>query len=336
MPCISFAQITFTEQAETVGILAYNTFGGVEKSYIVEAHGSGAGFFDYDNDGDLDLYLVNGATFDTYRTKSGPGNSLYENGSDGIFRDVAKKLDVDDAGWGAGCAVGDIDNDGLRDLYVTNYRENVLYRNLGEGGFKDITNISGVAGDGFSAAAAFLDYDNDGDLDLYVTNYVQFDLANKPKTDCDYVGGIKTYCGPLGMIGDKDVFYRNDGNGKFVDVTAISGIGTSNDYFGLGIVPADYDGDGDVDLYVANDQTPNLLFRNESNGTFIDVGLISGVAYNGDGDEEAGMGVDFGDYDNDGDLDLYVTNFFRESNTLYRNEGLRRFSDYTIKPISKL
>ena len=331
MPCISFAQITFTEQAETVGILAYNTFGGVEKSYIVEAHGSGAGFFDYDNDGDLDLYLVNGATFDTYRTKSGPGNSLYENGSDGIFRDVAKKLDVDDAGWGAGCAVGDIDNDGLRDLYVTNYRENVLYRNLGEGGFKDITNISGVAGDGFSAAAAFLDYDNDGDLDLYVTNYVQFDLANKPKTDCDYVGGIKTYCGPLGMIGDKDVFYRNDGNGKFVDVTAISGIGTSNDYFGLGIVPADYDGDGDVDLYVANDQTPNLLFRNESNGTFIDVGLISGVAYNGDGDEEAGMGVDFGDYDNDGDLDLYVTNFFRESNTLYRNEGLRRFSDYTIQ-----
>ena len=216
------------------------------------------------------------------------------------------------------------------------FERNCFFVNTGshDAGVERFADVSAGSGLDFlddGRAISVVDWDHDGDLDLYVTNYVQFDLANKPKTDCDYVGGIKTYCGPLGMIGDKDVFYRNDGNGKFVDVTAISGIGTSNDYFGLGIVPADYDGDGDVDLYVANDQTPNLLFRNESNGTFIDVGLISGVAYSGDGDEEAGMGVDFGDYDNDGDLDLYVTNFFRESNTLYRNEGLRRFSDYTIQ-----
>ena len=303
----------------------------MEKRYILEAHGSGAGFFDSDNDGDLDLYLVNGATFETWEERSGPGNSLYRNNGDGTFSDVAAAAGVDDAGWGAGCAVGDIDNDGDRDLYVTNYRANLLYGNRGDGAFADLTADAGVAGDDYSAGAAFFDYDNDGDLDLYVANYLRFDLRDNPRVDCDYVGGIKTYCGPLGMEGAADVLYRNDGGGGFADVTASSGVGASAIHFGLGVLPGDFDGDGLVDLYVANDQTPNLLFRNRGDGTFGETGLVSGVAYSGDGDEEAGMGVDSGDFDGDGDPDLYVTNFFRESNTLYRNEGAGRFSDFTVQ-----
>ena len=330
-PSAAAPQIRFSDQAEAAGVTALNVFGGMEKRYILEAHGSGAGFFDSDNDGDLDLYLVNGATFETWEERSGPGNSLYRNNGDGTFSDVAAAAGVDDAGWGAGCAVGDIDNDGDRDLYVTNYRANLLYGNRGDGTFADLTADAGVAGDDYSAGAAFFDYDNDGDLDLYVANYLRFDLRDNPRVDCDYVGGIKTYCGPLGMEGAADVLYRNDGGGRFADVTASSGVGASAVYFGLGVLPGDFDGDGLVDLYVANDQTPNLLFRNRGDGTFGESGLVSGVAYSGDGDEEAGMGVDSGDFDGDGDPDLYVTNFFRESNTLYRNEGGGRFSDYTVQ-----
>ena len=331
VPAVGAAQIRFSDQAEAAGITAPNVFGGMEKRYILEAHGSGAGFFDSDNDGDLDLYLVNGATFETFEERSGPGNSLYRNNGDGTFTDIAAASGVDDAGWGAGCAVGDIDNDGDRDLYVTNYRANLLYGNRGDGTFADVTASAGVAGDGYSAGAAFFDYDNDGDLDLYVANYLRFDLRDNPRVDCDYVGGIKTYCGPLGMEGAADVLYRNDGGGRFADVTASSGVGAVPDYFGLGVLPGDFDGDGLVDLYVANDQTPNLLFRNRGDATFDETGLVSGVAYSGDGDEEAGMGVASGDYDGDGDPDLYVTNFFRESNTLYRNEGAGRFIDFTVQ-----
>ena len=330
-PSVCEPQIRFSDQAEAAGVTALNVFGGMEKRYILEAHGSGAGFFDSDGDGDLDLYLVNGSTFETYQERSGPGNSLYRNDGDGSFSDVAAASGVDDAGWGAGCAVGDIDNDGDRDLYVTNYGANLLYGNRGDGTFADLTADAGVAGDAYSAGAAFFDYDNDGDLDLYVANYLRFDLRDNPRVDCDYVGGIKTYCGPLGMEGGVDVLYRNDGGGRFADVTGSSGVGASAIYFGLGVLPGDFDGDGLVDLYVANDQTPNLLFRNRGDATFAESGLVSGVAYSGDGDEEAGMGVDSGDFDGDGDPDLYVTNFFRESNTLYRNEGGGRFSDFTVQ-----
>ena len=280
-PSVAEPQIRFSDQAEAAGITALNVFGGMEKRYILEAHGSGAGFFDSDNDGDLDLYLVNGSTFETYKERSGPGNSLYRNNGDGTFSDVAAAAGVDDAGWGAGCAVGDIDNDGDRDLYVTNYRANLLYENRGDGTFADVTAAAGVAGDAYSAGAAFFDYDNDGDLDLYVANYLRFDLRDNPRVDCDYVGGIKTYCGPLGMEGAADVLYRNDGGGRFADVTASSGVGASAILFGLGVLPGDFDGDGLVDLYVANDQTPNLLFRNRGDGTFDETGLVSGVAYSG-------------------------------------------------------
>ena len=324
------AQPQFSDQTEAAGITYRNVFGGPEKLYILESHGSGAAFFDHDSDGDLDLYIVNGATFATYRDRSGPGNVLYRNRGDGTFGEITREAGVGDAGWGGGVAVGDIDNDGRPDLYVTNYGANVLYRNRGDR-FADATREAGVAGDQYSASAAFFDYDRDGDIDLYVANYVAFDAERRPATPelCTFFGGLSVYCGPKGLVGAPDVLYRNEGDGAFTDVTQASGVAAANRYYGLGVVPADYDSDGDSDLFVANDETPNVLFQNQGDGTFQDIALIAGVAYNGDGDVEAGMGADFGDYDQDGDPDLYVTHFFTETNTLYRNEGGVRFSDVT-------
>ena len=320
----------FSDQTAAAGITYHNVFGGPEKHFILESHGSGAAFYDHDGDGDLDLYIANGATFDTYRDRTGPGNELYRNQGDGTFAEIARQADVGDAGWAGGIAVGDIDNDGDPDLYISNYGANTLYRNSRGDPYADITALAGVAGDAYSAGAAFFDYDNDGDLDLYVANYVEFDAANRPADPalCAFFGGLRVYCGPKGMVGAPDVLYRNEGDGQFSDATQISGISKANRYYGLGVIPSDYDLDGDQDLFVANDETPNVLFQNQGDGTFRDVGLIAGVAYNGDGDAEAGMGVDFGDYDNDGDPDLYVTHFFTETNTLYRNEG-GRFTDVT-------
>jgi predicted nucleotidyltransferase len=323
------AQPQFTDVTAAAGIDFDHTFGGLEKHHILEAHGSGAAFFDYDNDGDLDLYVVNGATFSTYEAKSGPGNAHYRNRGDGAFDNVSHDAGTGDAGWGAGVAVGDIDNDGHRDLYVTNYGPNVLYRNLGAGAFGDITPSAGVGGRDFSASAAFLDYDNDGDVDLYVANYVVFDAAkavSEESRPCTFYGGIDVYCGPKGLVGAPDVLYRNDGDLAFTDVTESSGIARANRFYGLGVMPLDYDGDGDIDICVANDETPNVLFRNDGDGAFTDVALLAGVAYNGDGDVEAGMGIHAADVDNDGDDDLYLTHFFSETNTLYRNEGQRRQS----------
>jgi hypothetical protein len=333
----------FSDQTAAAGITYRNVFGGDEKQFIIESHGSGAAFFDADSDGDLDLYIANGSTFATYFDRSGPGNALYQNQGDGTFADITQPAGVGDAGWAGGIAVGDIDNDGHPDLYATNYGANILYQNQGvaemgaarsdaaPGTFTDITQPAGVGGDHYSASAAFFDYDRDGDLDLYVANYVVFDAANRPAQPalCTFFGGLRVYCGPKGLVGAPDALYRNEGNGHFTDVTRAAGIAAANRYYGLGTIPFDYDNDGDPDLFVANDETPNVLFQNQGDGTFKDVGLIAGVAYNGDGDAEAGMGVDFGDYDNDGDPDLYVTHFFTETNTLYRNEGGTRFSDVT-------
>ena len=325
------AQPQFSDQTAAAGITYRNVFGGPEKYYILESHGSGAAFFDHDSDGDLDLYIVNGATFATYLDRSGPGNALYRNRGDGTFVEITREAEVGDAGWGGGVAVGDIDNDGRPDLYVTNYGTNVLYRNRSGDRFVDATLKAGVGGDQYSASAAFFDYDRDGDLDLYVANYVVFDaehLPTEPKL-CTFFSGLQVYCGPKGLVGAPDVLYRNEGDSAFTDVTQASGVAAANRYYGLGVVPVDYDSDGDSDLFVANDETPNVLFQNQGDGTFQDVALIAGVAYNGDGEVEAGMGADFGDYDQDGDPDLYVTHFFTETNTLYRNEGGARFSEVT-------
>lgn len=336
LPSLLWAQPLFVDQTREAGLARYNTFGGLQKRYILEAHGSGAAFFDYDNDSYLDLYVVNGSTFEAYAKKSGPGNALYRNRGDGTFADVTASAGVGDRGWGTGVAVGDCDNDGDRDLYVTNYGANALYRNEGDGHFADVTHLARVGGEAYSASAAFFDYDNDGDLDLYVANYVVFDLGSVPADaaedePCIHLGGIRVYCGPQGMEGAEDVLYRNEGDGRFTDVTQEAGIAAPSKYYGLGVVPDDFDNDGDMDLFVADDETPNVLFRNEGDGTFVDVAPEAGVAYNADGEEEASMGVDAGDFDNDGDMDLYVTTFFGESNTLFRNEGQGRFTDITAE-----
>ncbi|RMD93953.1 MAG: CRTAC1 family protein [Calditrichaeota bacterium] len=292
--------------------------------------GAGAAWLDYDGDGDQDLYVVNGATFATLHDPERPGNTLYRNDGD-HFTDVTRIAGVGDKGWGIGCAVGDIDNDGDPDLYVTNYGPNVLYRNNGDGTFTDITEMAGVGDERMGASCAFGDYNNDGYLDLYLTNYVQLNPKNLPNQGkpC-YWYGIPVYCGPEGLIPEADVLYRNNGDGTFTDVSRSSGIAHEKGY-GLGVIFVDYDQDGDQDIYVANDSSPNFLFRNNGDGTFTDVALAAGVSHRGDGREQAGMGVDFGDYDQDGDLDLLVTNFSDDYNTLYRNDGNGYFSDVTAQ-----
>ena len=256
--------IGFSDQTKAAGIDYVNICGGKDKQYVLEAHGSGAAFFDSDNDGDLDLYITNGSTFSTLKDQSGPGNVFYEQIDTGLYRDISTSTHTAHAGWGTGIAVGDVDNDGLRDLYVSNYGANVLYLNRGENVFVNGTTQARVGGDQFSASAAFFDYDNDGDLDLYATNYVVFDAENRPRSPkpCTFYGGLQVYCGPKGLVGAPDVLYQNTGDGTFIDVTEASGISSANRYYGLGVVPEDYNDDGLLDLFVANDETPNVLFHN--------------------------------------------------------------------------
>ncbi len=318
----------FTDQTVASGITFEHHAGGLIKQHIVETMGGGAAFFDADRDGDIDLYAVNGATAQTYREKTGPGNVLYFNDGDGSFTDGTAAAGVGDASWGVGCTMGDVDGDGYGDLYVTNFGPNVLYHNDGDGTFTDISNSAGVSGAEFSTSAAFLDIDRDGDLDLYVATYLTYDIDSPPVRPCSYAG-FEIYCGPQGLARGGDVLYRNNGDNTFSDVTRPSGVAWANHYYGLGVLPGDFAGDGDADIFVATDKTPNLLFRNAGDGTFAERGLLAGVAYNADGNEEAGMGVAAGDYDGDGNADLYVTHFFRESNTLYRNLGEGVFKDIT-------
>ena len=319
----SAADPLFVDATREAGLDHPTVNGDPDKRFILESTGSGAAFFDYDDDGELDLYVVNGSTYANYGV--GPGNVLYRNDG-GVFTAIA--AGVEDRGWGSGVAVGDYDGDGHSDLYVTNYGANALYRSRGDGTFAEVAE----QGDDFSTSAAFFDYDGDGDLDLYVANYVVFDIGpvlQDPELDdpCVYLGGLRVFCGPQGMEGGRDRLYRND-EGIFADVTTESGVAAANAYYGMGVMPADFDRDGDLDLFVANDETPNVLFRNDG-GRLDDIGLQAGVAYNGDGELEASMGVDAGDCDGDGDLDLYVTNFYGETNTLYLNSGDGTFVDAT-------
>ena len=307
--------------------------GSPEKPYILESMAGGVGFIDFDDDGWIDIYLVNGGSFESAgNPDSKPSNRLYRNERDGIFADVTAGSGLADTAWGMGVAVADIDNDGLDDIYVTNYGPNRLYRNLGDGKFGDIAQEAGVAGISWSSSAAFGDYDRDGDVDLYVTNYLEFDQGDLPQDSqlCRY-RGIPVQCGPRGMTPTADKFYENLGNGRFRDAASESGMSSVPDSYGLGAAWADYDGDGHADLYVANDSTANFLFRNNGDKTFDEMALLAGVALSGDGKEQAGMGVDFGDYDNDGDLDLIVTNFSEDYNTLYRNDGGGLFRDVSYR-----
>jgi enediyne biosynthesis protein E4 len=320
----------FVEVSAQAGIHFTLTSGGPEKRYIIEAKGGGGiAWIDYDNDGFPDLFLVNGSTYEQWRKGTSPRSALYHNNGNGTFMDISKGTGLDHTGWGMGVCVGDYDNDGYDDLYVTYYGGNVLYHNNGNGTFTDVTDKTGVRGHGWGTGCAFGDYDNDGKLDLYVANYLDIDIAHlgEPGSapNCTY-RGFATFCGPRGLEGGRDILFHNNGNGTFTDVTEQAGI-DPNKYYGLGVVWGDYDRDGRLDIYVANDSTPSSLYHNNGDGTFTDVGVEAGVAYSGEGREQAGMGTDFADYDNDGWGDLVKGNFSDDTKNLYHNNHDGTFTD---------
>ena len=322
---VSQSKVSFIAVTKS-GIDFKHTDGKSEKRLFNEFLGSGGGFFDYDNDGDLDIYLVNGASQIASLDKNPSTNALYRNNGDGSFSNVTELTGTGSTSYGTGCTVGDYDNDGDLDLYIANFGPNVLYQNSGKGTFIDVSMQSGVANSQWGTSCAFADVDNDGNLDLYITNYADYAVKNDKKC---YVRGIWQYCGPRSYPPDTDIFYHNNGNGMFTDLTEKSGFLDVPACHGLGVAFGDYDNDGDQDLYVANDQDPNFLFQNQGSGKFEETALLSGVSYSDMGKEEAGMGTIFGDYDNDGLLDLTVSNFQKETNTLYHNEGSGFFADVT-------
>ncbi len=324
-------RVEFKEVASSAGIDFQHVSGEpIDKRYIFETKGGGVGFLDYDNDGWMDLFLVQGSTLAQLRSGDNPHSSLFRNLGDGTFSDVSRESGILTGGWGVGVTFGDFDNDGFADIYETCVGPNILYRNNGDGTFTDVTDRAGVGDTRWSSSAAFGDYDRDGDLDLYVCNYVKIDLGNLPPPDCRYLGHL-TVCGPRGLPGASDVLYRNNGDGTFSDVSVSSGANDVDSRYGLGVVWADLDDDGDLDLYVANDFGPNLLFVNQGDGTFSESAYLSGLALSGDGMAQAGMGVDAADYDNDGRLDVYVTHFASDYSTLYRNIGGLVFIDATAQ-----
>lgn len=300
-----------------------------EKRYLVESVGGGLAVIDFNNDGLMDLYIPDGTTIELARSgKHTSSGALYRNNGDGTFGDVTARSGIVNRFWGKGALAADFNNDGLQDLYITNFGQNLLYLNNGNGSFRDVTSKAGVGDPRWSSAAAAADYDKDGDLDLFVANYVDYDLNNLPVEGkfCSYQG-LKVACGPRGLKGAGDTLYRNNGDGTFADVSVSAGVSDPRGYYGLGAAWGDYDNDGDVDLLVANDTTPNYLYRNNADGTFTDVAVEAGVAFSEDGREQAGMGVEFEDIDNDGWLDIMVTNFSDDYTTLYRNAGDGSFRD---------
>jgi enediyne biosynthesis protein E4 len=322
-------KVQFTDITEKAGI-AFTHVSSPEKKYIVESMSGGVALFDYDNDGYLDIYLVNSLTVDMVKSKQKTRSALYHNNGDGTFTDVTDKAGVGDIGWGMGVAIGDYDNDGFDDIYVTCLGPNHLLRNNGNGTFTDVTQKAGVGDPRWSTGAAFVDYDNDGKLDLFVSNYVDFDVNHLPEfgsgRTCQFKG-IPVQCGPRGLRGAGDSLYHNNGDGTFTDVTRKAGVSDPDGYYGLGVICSDFDDDGLVDIYVANDSTPNFLYHNNGDGTFKDIGFPSGTAVNENGSEQGSMGVTLGDYDHDGRLDLFITNFDDDYNTLYHNDGKGSFTD---------
>lgn len=320
----------FVDVSQKAGITMKSISGdSVEKKYLVESIGGGLAVIDYNNDGFMDLYVVNGSTIG--RARAGLpsyASALYRNNRDGTFTDVAAAAGVTNPQWGKGAIAADFNGDGLVDLYVVNFGPNVLYQNAGDGAFRDVTKQAGVGDSRWSAAAAAADYDHDGDLDLFVTNYIDYDLHRLPGVGkfCSYQN-IPVACGPRGLKGAGDTLYRNNGDGTFSDVSVQAGVSDPEGSFGLATAWGDYDNDGDPDLFVANDNTPNQLYRNNGDGTFTDVAVETGVAFSEDGREQSCMGVEFEDLDNDGWLDIMVTNFSDDYNTLYRNSGNGFFKD---------
>lgn len=317
---------SFTNTAREAGLNAVTTYGGkTTNRYLLETTGCGVALLDYDGDGWLDVFLVNGSTLEGFPKGSEPTNHLYRNRHDGTFEDVTEKAGLKASGWGQGACAGDYDNDGDDDLFVSYWGRNRLYRNNGNGTFSDVTESAGVLDrrDRWGAGCAFLDYNRDGRLDLFVANYIDMDLRTAPVPEsglCLYKG-VPVACGPPGLQGGRNVLYRNEGNGTFADVSDSSGIARAAGTYGLGVSTLDFDNDGWTDLYVANDSSPSALYHNNHDGTFTDVGVRSGCAYSQDGKPQAGMGVAVADFDRNGTFDIFKTNFAGDTSTLYVNTG---------------
>lgn len=314
------AEACFADATARSGVDFINVCGSPGKEHILDSMGAGVALFDYDADGDLDLYFAQGSTRE--RVLAGDNTAsdrLYRNDGGLHFTDVTQAALPSDLGWSNGCAVADVDGDGALDLYVTHWGPNVLYRNRGDGTFVDVTAAAGVGDPRWSTSAAFADYDLDGDLDLYVANYLQFDWNDPPPPGQSWKG-VPSYYGPQGLVPQRDALLRNDGSGVFEDVSVTSGIDAAAPAYALAVTWFDAEDDGDPDLYVANDTTPNYLFRNTA-GHFDEIGVTAGLAYNADGAAQAGMGVAVGDADGDGRQDLFVTNFSFDFNTLYAGLG---------------
>ena len=329
LPAQSTPPVRLVDVAADAGLQLMNVSGGPAKDFIVDANGNGAGWFDYDNDGDLDALIVNGSTRQQFARGGDPMVALYQNDGRGRFRDVTEAAKLVRRGWGAGTCIADYDNDGFRDVYVTAFGADALWRNAGDGTFVDVTRRAGVEESRWSTGCAFGDYDLDGDLDLYVATYVKFDESRIPGRGtsgaCRFMA-TDVFCGPTRLPGEADLLYRNNGDGTFADVTARAGI-VDPGYYGFGVVFADLNDDNRPDIYVANDSVPNFYFRNKGNGTFVEEGLLAGVAVSGDGRAQAGMGVDVGDVNGDLLPDIVVTNFSHDYNTLYANGPAGAFSD---------
>jgi hypothetical protein len=332
--------VQFVNVAREAGLHAKTVFGGEKRNtYLLETTGCGAAFYDFDNDGWLDIFLVNGTTFEgKYPPGQAPVCRLYKNNRDGTFTDITLKSGVARTGWGQGCCVGDYDNDGWDDLFVTYWGECALFHNNGNGTFTDVARKAGVTTvvpgrRRWNTGCAFVDYDRDGRLDLFVANYIDFDPKTAPRPEsgpCLYKG-LMVACGPPGLQGGKNILFHNNGDGTFRDVSEQSGILKTQSTYGLGVLVCDFDNDGWPDIYVADDSSSSALYKNNHDGTFTDIGIEAGVAYSADGKSQAGMGVDAADYDGDGLFDIIKTNFAGDTSTLYRNTGSLTFDDQTFR-----
>jgi len=324
------APVIFEDVSHKSGIDKFQHRSGTPaKSTIIEVPGSGVALLDYDNDGWLDIYLLNGSTVAALKGQEpAPKAMLLHNNHDGTFTDVTAKAGVANERWGFGVAVGDYDNDGWPDIYVANYGKNRLYHNNHDGTFSDVAEKAGVALGGWSAGPSWGDYDHDGRLDLFVPGYAKFDPDHAQS--CEFMG-TKLSCGPLGMEGETDHLFHNNGDGTFTDVSAAAGVSDPKGYYGFASTFVDVDDDGWVDLLVANDSRPNYLYRNRHNGTFEEVGYLSGFALTEDGRPMASMGIAVGDYNRDGRVDFYVSNFSDDYSVLFKNEGGGILSDVTYQ-----
>jgi hypothetical protein len=323
----------FRDISSQAGLTASH-ISSAEKHYVIESMSGGIGLFDCDNDGKLDIVMVNGSTVDRYKQGGDLLVTLWHQDADLKFTDITEKAGLTRKGWGMGVAVADFDNDGNLDLFVTGYGGNALYRNNGNCTFEDVTDKAGVRGGGFSTGAAWADYDRDGNVDLFVSRYVHVDMNDLPvfgSTKFCQFKGAPVQCGPWGMEGETDLLYHNRGDGTFEEVSKKAGVNDPEKYYGLGVTWGDYDNDGWPDLFVADDATPNHLYHNNHDGTFTDDAMVGGIAMNSEGQALGSMGVTWGDYDHSGYLSMFITEFADQPNTLYHNLGPRGFEDVAMQ-----